>query len=639
MERGVVWSTLDTPTVDTNEGKAVHTVSSTGTFESSITGLELGKTYNVRAYAQNIVGIAYGGQETFTTPDKPSVTATAVPSAVTTTTAASGGTVANNGGASITARGVVWSTATIPDLPDDPTMYSRTTDNTGSGTYTSSITGLDPGTTYFVRAYATNNAGTGFAPEQPFKTDAFMPAVTTSDVTEVTTTTAKTGGTITNDGGATVTAKGVCWNTAGTPTVTVNDGMMDKGAGLEAEVFTSDIVGLTHNTLYYVRAYATNEKGTAYGAEKSFSTPAAAYPMVQSIEPVTFAGPPTAAVVSATAISKDVTPIDQRGFCWNTSGTPMVGENCAAAGSGTGVFSYSITGLKADTTYYVRPYVVNTRATAYGAQLAFRLPGAPVVTTAAVTEVDKTTAVTGGKVTTDPSTNVTERGVCWNIASIPGTGDPKAFSYMASGSGTGTFTSSITGLTEGTAYYVRAYAVTDMGTYLGQDEKSFTTATAPKVTTADAKNITTSSVTAGGNVTSASTGTVSERGVCWSMTEAMPAKDNSSICGAASSAVTGAAFTVDITALTPGQTYNVRAYAINEFDTGYAENAATFKTRCLEGDVDGNGMVELNDAIVALKVLSGVDPGVAVCLTADVNGDNKIGIEEVIFILRKVLGV
>lgn len=94
------------------------------------------------------------------------------------------------------------------------------------------------------------------------------PVLTTSTVSAVTQTTAQCGGNITADGGAAVTARGVCWSTSPTPTVANNKTTDGTGIGS----FTSFIVGLTANTTYYVRAYATNSTGTGYGSAVSFTT-------------------------------------------------------------------------------------------------------------------------------------------------------------------------------------------------------------------------------------------------------------------------------------------------------------------------------------------------------------------------------
>ena len=94
------------------------------------------------------------------------------------------------------------------------------------------------------------------------------PVVVTADVTDITTNTAVTGGNVTDDGGAEVTSRGVCWGE--TPNLTTADSKTDEGPGPGA--FTSTLTGLEQNTTYYVVAYATNSEGLAFGEEKSFTT-------------------------------------------------------------------------------------------------------------------------------------------------------------------------------------------------------------------------------------------------------------------------------------------------------------------------------------------------------------------------------
>jgi hypothetical protein len=95
----------------------------------------------------------------------PLLSATAAVTNITSTTATSGGTVSADGGAAVTARGVCWSTSAIPTITD-----SKTTDSTGTGAFTSAITGLSSGTTYYVRSYARNSIGTTYGPELSFST-------------------------------------------------------------------------------------------------------------------------------------------------------------------------------------------------------------------------------------------------------------------------------------------------------------------------------------------------------------------------------------------------------------------------------------------------------------------------------------
>lgn len=198
------------------------------------------------------------------------VVATSTISGIATTSASCGGTITDNGGADITARGVCWSTSANPTTSD-----SYTTNGTGVGSFTSSMTGLGSGVTYHVRAYATNSVGTGYGADSTFTTLAGMslPTISTSAISNITISSASGGGNATSDGGATITAKGICYSRWGTPTVDSSHTSDGSGTGS----FTSSLTGLTGGTTYYVRAYATNSVGTAYGDQVSFGTPIAYY--------------------------------------------------------------------------------------------------------------------------------------------------------------------------------------------------------------------------------------------------------------------------------------------------------------------------------------------------------------------------
>jgi len=181
------------------------------------------------------------------------------------TTVTSGGNVTSDGGVSVTARGVCWSTSANPT-----TSNSKTTNGTGTGTFASSITGLTAGTTYHVRAYATNSVGTSYGSDLTFTTttNPVVPAVTTNAATYITQITATSGGNVTADGGASVTARGVCWSNSANPTTSNSKTTDGTGTG----TFVSSITGLTEGTTYHIRAYATNSVGTAYGSDLTFST-------------------------------------------------------------------------------------------------------------------------------------------------------------------------------------------------------------------------------------------------------------------------------------------------------------------------------------------------------------------------------
>ena len=212
----------------------------------------------MRAYATNGQGTSYGQQQTFTTLvlTEPSIILNSI-SDITFTTAVCNSTVTADGNAPVTARGVCWKTNGIPTLSD-----SHTTDGTGLGSYTSNITGLTPGTTYFVRAYATNIQGTKYSQYQSFTTPVLsLPTVITNNASDITYTSATCSGEVTAEGDAPVTERGICWTTSGTPTV--NGYHIALGSGLGS--FTTTITGLETGTTYHVRAYAISSVGTVYG--------------------------------------------------------------------------------------------------------------------------------------------------------------------------------------------------------------------------------------------------------------------------------------------------------------------------------------------------------------------------------------
>ena len=219
-------------------------------------------TVTLTAFSKNVNKKDIATKEITVSPLKPTLTTSSVTS-ITQTSAVCGGNVTNDGGTTVTARGVCWSTSQNPT-----TSNSHTTDGDGTGSFTSSITNLSVGITYYVRAYATNSAGTDYGNQINFITNPSISPTVTSSISYVTQTTATCEGNVTSDGGATVTARGVCWSTSQNPT-TYNSHTTD-GTGTGS--FTSKITGLSASTTYYVRAYATNSKGTAYGENISFTT-------------------------------------------------------------------------------------------------------------------------------------------------------------------------------------------------------------------------------------------------------------------------------------------------------------------------------------------------------------------------------
>ena len=198
-------------------------------------------------------------------------------------TASGGGTVVTDGGSAVTVRGVCWSTNPAPTVTN-----SLTTDGSGTGSFTSLLTGLNSGTVYYVRAYATNIIGTSYGTQVQFTTlpPATLPTVTTAAVTGMTSFSASGGGEVTLDGYSPVIARGVCWSLSSGPTT--SDFKTTDGSG--TGIFTSSILGLDAETTYHLRAYATNAVGTAYGAEVTFLTLPAPAPECPGLPSITYLG-------------------------------------------------------------------------------------------------------------------------------------------------------------------------------------------------------------------------------------------------------------------------------------------------------------------------------------------------------------
>jgi len=267
---GHCWSTSQNPTTNNNKTEKGSRTSA-GNFTSNLTGLSPGIKYYVRAYATNSIGTAYGNEISFATSAYLPTVSIGPATDITYNSATIPWSLSNKEGAIYTARGVCWSTLQNPTIHDNYTTISTCLGGADPGLtmiFISSITGLSPGTTYYVRAYATTSSlGTAYSREVSFTTKATIPTVTTISASSITENSAESGGNITDDGGATVTARGVCWSTSSNPTIT--DSYTSDGNGTGG--FTSSITGLDQNTTYYVRAYATNSVGTAYGNEVSFT--------------------------------------------------------------------------------------------------------------------------------------------------------------------------------------------------------------------------------------------------------------------------------------------------------------------------------------------------------------------------------
>lgn len=236
--------------------------------------IDLNTNYTYRVYSFNQVGksISYSNEVAIKTINVSALTTYAIDQ-ISSSSAMSGGTVTSDGGSTITSQGLVWDTATNPTIALS-TKSSSTTSPGGLGTFKSAMTGLKASTKYFVRAYATNSAGTSYGNELSFTTNAsiVLPVLSTYAITEISSSGGVSGGVFSSDGNSSIIARGVVWDTSTNPTIALNTKTSD---GTGSGAFKSSIRGLKASTKYFVRAYATNIAGTGYGNEVSFTSESA----------------------------------------------------------------------------------------------------------------------------------------------------------------------------------------------------------------------------------------------------------------------------------------------------------------------------------------------------------------------------
>ncbi len=360
----------------------------------------------------------------------PTVSTTAA-SSITTNSAVSGGNVTADGGATVTARGVCYSTSQNPT-----TANATVASGSGTGSFTANITGLAANTTYYVRAYATNSAGTAYGSQISFTTLA-NPTSLTLPVTENFNASTLPSGWATQNVGTGITERWSISNSA-------NAG----GSAFEARCTYQNLNPGTTRLI----TPAVNTVGVSQ-VTFSFRHMLDAY---------------------GTGVTLRVQTSNDKSTWTNTSwSVATTSTNIAAA-----VVNVTVTtNLNSANTFFALVAEGNLYQIDYwyvdNISITGVTPTPPTVTTTSVSSITANSAVSGGNVTSEGSATVTERGICFSTSQNPTTANSK----VVSGSGTGSFTANMTGLTANTTYYVRAYAINSAGTSYGS-QVSFTTLTA-----------------------------------------------------------------------------------------------------------------------------------------------------------------
>ena len=296
---------------------------------------------------------------------------------------------------------------------------------------------------------------------------------------------------VSSDGGETILSRGICYGPSPNPTTsgsgTPNSFLYWTGSD------TSQIFNLQPNTTFYIRAFAVNAKGTAYGNQVSFTTTNVqqATLVTDPVSNFTFNPDGNVNAEFNGQLTNDGGQSPMVCFCYATSPNPTINDYVNFVGYGPNFASLG-GNLMPNTTYYVRTYATNSAGTAYGNQVIFTTPQVQLATveTYPVTDINGApgpsfNALFNGALTDNGGTPYTNWGFCYSTSPNPTTADILVEAYPFSGY--------VNNLQPGLTFYVRAYATNAAGTAYG-NEVSFSTPTElPEVITQQVSNITNTS--------------------------------------------------------------------------------------------------------------------------------------------------
>jgi uncharacterized protein (TIGR02145 family) len=402
-----------------------------------------------------------------------------------------------------------------------------------------------------------------------------LPSLTTKTVSEISITTAISGGTITDDGGAQIVTGGVCWNTSDDPT-TENSRTIEGG---DLSSFTSNITQLSPNTTYYLRAYATNSVGTGYGKSVSFKTlgdkPSSSNLNASNI---TTTSASLNSSVNANLLSTTVT--FEYGVTSGYGSIATVPQNPVSGNSNVNVSS-DLTGLTPGTTYHFRIKTENSLGKTYSSDMTFTTLGKiPDVTILAASDLQVKTATISGSV--NPNYLTSTVTFEWGTTTNYGNSITPAQSPV-NGSTATDISTNLTGLIPGTTYHFRIKATNALGTSTSNDLTFTTLGQIPSATTQPVTNLQVTQVRINGLVNPHylptevifEWGTTTSYGNNLSLTQ-NPVEGNTPVN----------VFT-DLLGLAPETTYHYRIKATNELGTTIGDDMA-FKTYGAI-DIENNG--------------------------------------------------
>ncbi|MBQ3759763.1 MAG: hypothetical protein II876_09950, partial [Synergistaceae bacterium] len=469
-ERGFVYALESNPTLENTIAQLTAKVTEENLYSATVTGLELGEEYYVRGYAINEAGVAYSTNEVKFSPemDLPNVTTEdATNINLDSESATFNGTIVDEGDPAYTERGFVYGFTHNPSV--DNTKIEVI--GSGLGKFSANVTELEVGSIYYIRAYAINNKGVAYGSDVMLDLNGTVPQVKTKPATELNigAGTAVFHGEIEYLGDPIYSERGFVYNINHNPTT--DDSKVIVSGTSEGE-YSSDVDGLVVGNIYYVRAFATNAQGTAYGEEVEVDF-GELKPQVTTGEASNINLAAGTATLNGTIVSVGDPAYTERGFVYATVHNPTVEENAdtkkVVPGTDSGAFSINVSGLVLNTLYYVRAYATNSQGTVYGEEKELDMTGTlPVVTTAAVSgiSIESGTATFKGTIEELGDPAYTERGFVYGLTHNPTIDDTKR---IVSGNASGVFSANISELVRNKIYYIRAYATNAVGTSYGEE--------------------------------------------------------------------------------------------------------------------------------------------------------------------------
>lgn len=365
-EKGFCYGTSADPTVSNT--KVIVSGTDAGEYSHICSGLSANSAYYVRAYAVQYDKIIYGTTVPFSTNTSATVVTTSGATNITSSSATLNGVILEAGNPVYSEKGFCYSKSPNPTISNTKV----TVGGEGSGNYSADIENLSFNTTYYYRAYVIHNGKVIYGSEEQFISGYTVSVVETySNVADITYDAAELSYIIKNLGDPQCTESGMCYSTSSNPTISSN---VVTGS-LSTFKQTLAISGLTENTSYYFRAFVKQDGKVVYGSVYSFKT--ATRPSVSTLNATNLQNPYGLMNMWQVQLNGKVNSvgnpnITKRGFKYSTNGDPEgSGTTESVSGSSVGNYSVTLTGLRSNTTYYVRAYVKNSIGYEYGELITF----------------------------------------------------------------------------------------------------------------------------------------------------------------------------------------------------------------------------------------------------------------------------